>query len=111
MVIGINNSIMEAKPPNSSSQRLKYLMTKLNSSQNSHVFRALVEIRTKYFTPTANHQKQFVQEGGLKLLVIQLQKNDKKIIDVTLSILGHCVLEQEPRILVGMKNNLHTLYT
>ena len=86
-------------------------MTKLNSSQSSHVFRALVEIRTKYFTPTANHQNQFVQEGGLKLLVIQLQKNDKKIIDVALSILGHCVLEQEPRILVRMKHNFHTLYT
>ena len=43
----------------------------------------------------------FIEEGGIPHIVIQLKKSTPKIVDVFLSVLGHCVLEQEPRVLVS----------
>ena len=85
----------------SSLLRIQYLFTKMGeSAETVNSFRALVEIRSK-FVPVPKYLRLFIQEDGLKHLVIQLQKSETKIIDVSLSILGHCLLEQEPRVLVS----------
>lgn len=79
-------------------QRMEYLFTKLNSSHSSTCYRALAELR-KEVIPKSH---LFIQAGGMKHIVVQLQKSNKKIVDLSLSILGHCVLEQEPRNIVSL---------
>lgn len=96
----------QLKPTDSIQQRIQYLFNKLSSSHSAICYRALSEIRTE-FIPKPHLLSLFIQAGGLKHIVAQLQKSNKKIVDVSLSILGHCVLEQEPRIIVSIK----TLFT
>ncbi len=86
--------------PDSIHKRIQYLFTKLSSSHSSVCYRALTELRTE-FIPKPQLLTIFIQAGGLKHIVAQLQKSNRKIVDVSLSILGHCVLEQEPRIIVS----------
>ena len=88
------------KIPDSIHQRIQYLFSKLDSSHLSVCYRALTEIRTE-FVPKPHFLNIFIQAGGLKHIVAQLQKSNKKIVDVSLSILGHCVLEQESRSIVS----------
>ena len=88
------------KKTDSFQQRIEYLLSKLSSSHSSVCYRALTELRTE-FVPKPNFLNIFIQAGGLKHIVAQLQKSNRKIVDVSLSILGHCVLEQEPRIIVS----------
>ncbi len=80
--------------------RLEYLFGKLNEEQSaSSTYRALNELRAK-FVPHPPRLSTFIQCGGMKHIVTQLQSSNKKIVDVSLSILGHCVMEPEPRVLV-----------
>lgn len=80
-------------------KRIQHLFTKLESSQSVTCFRALTELRGEFVTKP-QLLPLFIQAGGLKHIILQLKKSNKKIVDVSLSILGHCVLEQEPRNMV-----------
>ena len=81
-------------------KKIQHLFTQLESSHSSVCYRALSELRADFVTKPPL-LSLFVQAGGLKHLIIQLEKSNKKIVDVSLSILGHCVLEQEPRHIVS----------
>lgn len=80
-------------------KRIQYLFTKLESGQHSSVYRALTELRTE-FIPHPKRYSALIQAGGLKHVVNHLKDSNKKVVDVSLSILGHCALESEPRLLV-----------
>ncbi|KAG8230684.1 hypothetical protein J437_LFUL010761, partial [Ladona fulva] len=73
------------------------LMQKLRSSSPSVVYQALIEIRTKEVN-SANGVAFLRKSGALKYFVKFLQKPNEKILDVTLSILGNCCLENETRL-------------
>lgn len=90
------------KSTDSIHQRIQYLFDKLSSSHSSVCYRALTELRTE-FIPKPQLLQIFIQAEGVKHIVAQLQKSNRKIVDVSLSILGHCVLEQEPRTIVSIQ--------
>lgn len=104
---------MDDSKGNSARVRLEYLFGKLNQEQSaSSIYRALNELRAK-FVPHPPRLSTFIQCGGIKHIVTQLQSSNKKIVDVSLSILGHCVMEPEPRVLVCICkccNNLHSFF-
>ena len=82
-------------------KRLHYLFTKMGpSNELENCYRALTEIRLKFISKS-QQMNIFIEEGGIPHIVIQLKKSTPKIVDVALSVLGHCVLEQEPRVLVS----------
>lgn len=82
-------------------QRIQYLFSKLDSSHSATCYRALSELRTE-FIPKPHLSSLFIQAGGIKQIISQLKNSNKKIVDVSLSILGHCVMEQEPRVIVSL---------
>ena len=92
---------MEGLKENALVKRLQYLFTKMiPSNETENCYRALTEIRIKFISKP-QQMSIFMVEGGIPQIVIQLKKSTPKIVDVALSILGHCVLEQEPRVLVS----------
>lgn len=91
-------------------RRLAHLFKKAESSQPSGCCRAMEEIRAR-FVPCKPYLALFIEQGGLKTLVAQLQKDDKKLVNVSLSILSHCVLEPGPRITVSLSLNTSKCHT
>lgn len=91
---------MEATKSDSVQRRIQYLFDKMSTDQVTVIYRVLTELRTE-FVPHPRRLSAFIQAGGLKHLVTHLQKPEKKIVDVSLSVLGHCVMEQEPRVVVS----------
>ena len=85
--------------------RLQHLLCTIADTEHpSSCFKALAEIRSNFITDPKK-RKLFIQSSGIKNLVKQLQCENTKIVDITLSILGHCVLEQDPRVIVSI--NFH----
>lgn len=75
-----------------------YLIRSLASSSSDVVYKALLELRGKYIKQTNKAgTKRFREKGGLKLLMRLIQKPSTKIVDIALSILGNCCLEEETR--------------
>jgi len=94
---------MEESKENALAKRLQYLFTKMiPSNETENCYRALTEIRLKFISKP-QQMNLFIEKGGISQIVVQLKKTTPKIVDVALSVLGHCVLEQEPRILVSRK--------
>lgn len=82
-------------------ERLQQLLHTIKDHKHlSSNFKALAEIRSQYMSDPTK-LKLFIHAGGMKHIVSNLKCENKKIVDVALSILGHCVLEQEPRVVVG----------
>ncbi|XP_048478636.1 armadillo repeat-containing protein 5 [Plutella xylostella] len=75
----------------------------LKSSSSSKVQESLLKIRSK-ITSNDNGIKLFRDCGGLDYLVPHLRKPNERILDITLSILGNCCLEEESSIAVGKLN-------
>ncbi|KAK7794826.1 hypothetical protein R5R35_005973 [Gryllus longicercus] len=71
--------------------------THLKDSSNSVVFEALVIIR-KFIAKNEHNVKVVREKNVLKDLVNILGKSNEKNLDITLSILGNCCLENESRI-------------
>lgn len=94
---------MESKiKKNTAENRLQHLLNNIEDTKHlSSCFKALAEIRS-HFVTDPKKRNLFIQSNGMKHVVTQLQCENKKILDVTLSILGHCVLEQEPRVIVSI---------
>ena len=66
------------------------------SNESEKCYPALTEIRLNFITKS-EQMNIFIEEGGIPHVVVQLKKSTQKIVNVSLSVLGHCVLEQEPR--------------
>ena len=85
----------------SAQNRLQYLFAKLENVEQSESasYKALNELRND-FIPHQKRLDAFIQAGGLKHIVTKLQDPNKKIVDVSLSILSHCALNSEACVLV-----------
>ncbi len=82
-------------------RKIEHLFEQMSSNHSSATcYRALSELRTGYI-PRPQLLSLFIQAGGIRQIVEQLKKSNKKIVDVSLSILGHCVMEQEARAVVS----------
>ncbi|CAB3261567.1 unnamed protein product [Arctia plantaginis] len=79
---------------------VKSIIEGLKSSSSSRVQETLVKIRSKII---ANDDgiKIFRECGGLEYLLPHLRKPNERILDITLSILGNCCLEEESSLTVG----------
>ncbi|XP_049873107.1 armadillo repeat-containing protein 5 [Pectinophora gossypiella] len=76
----------------------------LKSPSSSRVQESLLKIRSK-ITINDNGIKLFRECGGLDYLLPHLRKPNERILDITLSILGNCCLEEESSLLVGKLNS------
>ncbi|KAG6452804.1 armadillo repeat-containing protein 5 [Manduca sexta] len=83
---------------------IKAVLEGLKSTSSARVQETLLRIRSKIITNDAGI-KRFRECGGLEYLVPHLRKPNEKILDITLSILGNCCLEEESSLVVG---KLHT---
>ncbi|XP_075977580.1 BTB/POZ domain-containing protein Rnb isoform X2 [Anticarsia gemmatalis] len=72
----------------------------LKSSSSSRVQETLLRIRSKIIA-NDNGIKLFRESGGLEYLLPHLRKPNERILDITLSILGNCCLEEESSLTVG----------
>lgn len=79
---------------------VKSTIEELKSSSSSRVHETLIKIRSKIIANDSGI-KLFRQSGGLEYLLPHLRKPNEKILDITLSILGNCCLEEESNIAVG----------
>ncbi|XP_022838097.1 armadillo repeat-containing protein 5 [Spodoptera litura] len=82
------------------SNYVKSIIEGLKSSSSSRVQETLLKIRNKVI----NHDtgiKLFRECGGLECLLPHLRKPNERILDITLSILGNCCLEEESSLVVG----------
>lgn len=78
---------------------LELCVKQLKKKGNTAVYNALIMIRTK-FIKEENGIARFRQFGGVQLLLYHIQKPNYKIVELTLSILGNCCLEQETRNII-----------
>jgi hypothetical protein len=65
--------------------RIQYLFDKLSSSHSSICFCAITELRAE-FIPKPQLLQIFVQAGGVKHIVEQQQKSNRKVVDVSLAV-------------------------
>ena len=92
---------MDSVKTGEAKRRIEKLFEQMSSSHSSATcYRALSEVRTG-FIPNPQLLSLFIQAGGVKQMVEQLKKSNKKIVEISLSILGHCVLDQESRVIVS----------
>ncbi|KAI5637273.1 BTB/POZ domain-containing protein [Phthorimaea operculella] len=75
----------------------------LKSASSSRVQECLLKIRSK-ITTNDNGIQLFRECGGFEYLLPHLRKPNERILDITLSILGNCCLEEESSLLVGKLN-------
>lgn len=87
---------------------VKLAVEGLKSSSSSRVQEALLKIRSKITINDAGI-KLFRQCKGLDHLLPHLRKPNEKILDITLSILGNCCLEEESSLVVGKLNSFGPL--
>lgn len=78
---------------------IKLILNGLKSSSATRVQETLLQIRSKVIV-TESGVKLFRECGGLEFLLPHLRKPNEKILDITLSILGNCCLEEESSLLV-----------
>lgn len=81
------------------SNYVKSTIEGLKSSSSSRVQETLVKIRSKIITNDSGI-KFFRECGGLECLLPHLRKPNERILDITLSILGNCCLEEESSLAV-----------
>ncbi|XP_047029859.1 armadillo repeat-containing protein 5 [Helicoverpa zea] len=79
---------------------VKSIIEGLKSSSSSRVQETLLKIRSKIITNDSGI-KLFRECGGLECLLPHLRKPNERILDITLSILGNCCLEEESSLAVG----------
>lgn len=87
---------------------VKSTLDGLKSSSSSRVLETLLKIRSK-ITNSDDGIKLFRECGGLDYLLPHLRKPNERILDVTLSILGNCCLEEESSLTVGKLNSFGPL--
>ncbi|KAL0883062.1 hypothetical protein ABMA27_016532 [Loxostege sticticalis] len=80
----------------------------LKSTSSTRVQETLLKIRSKIINNDEGI-KLFRQSGGLDYLLPHLRKPNERILDITLSILGNCCLEEESSIAVGKLNSFGPL--
>ncbi|CAG9786810.1 unnamed protein product [Diatraea saccharalis] len=83
---------------------VKHTIDGLKSTSSTRVQETLLKIRSK-LTTNDDGIKLFRECGGLNYLLPHLRKPNERILDVTLSILGNCCLEEESSLLVGKLNS------
>lgn len=81
---------------------VKTVIEGLKSSSSSRVQEALVKIRTKVITDE-NGLQLFRECGGLEYLVPHLRKPNERILDLALSILGNCCLDDQTCLAVSFR--------
>lgn len=72
----------------------------LKSTSSSRVQDTLLKIRSKVIV-NDNGIQLFRDCGGLEYLLPHLRKPNERILDLTLSILGNCCLEEESSLAVS----------
>ncbi|KAF9421142.1 hypothetical protein HW555_002854 [Spodoptera exigua] len=82
------------------SNYVKSIIEGLKSSSSSRVQETLLKIRNKVISNDTGI-KLFRECGGLEYLLPHLRKPNERILDITLSILGNCCLEEESSLVVG----------
>ena len=87
------NSVLESSAEN-------LIQNILHASSSSNCYQILVSVREKV-SKNPKFLSEFISAGGIKALIEQLKKPQKKLVDVSLSILSHCVIQPEPRIQVS----------
>lgn len=78
----------------------KDLISQLNSSSSSQIYKTLLTIRSD-ISKTHEGIKLLTDKACLKILVNFLNKSNEKILDVSLSILANCSLHNDIRTLVN----------
>ena len=78
---------------------IKTLVAGLGSDDSRATYRCLVALRTQ-FIKEKDGVALLRQHGGLEGLLDILKHHKDKILNITLSILGNCCLEDETRIKV-----------
>lgn len=79
---------------------IKSTIEGLKSSSSSRVQETLLKIRSKIIT-NDDGIKLFRECGGLECLLPHIRKPNERILDITLSILGNCCLEEESSLSVS----------
>lgn len=79
---------------------VKSTLEGLKSTSSIRVQETLLKIRSKITTNDAGIIL-FRQCGGLDYLLPHLRKPNERILDITLSILGNCCLEEESSLAVS----------
>ena len=88
----------EAEKQALKANRLQYLFSKMQASSHStNSLQALKEMKEKVQND-AEFFQLFLAEEGIKQIVLQLSKSDKRIICVSLSILTWCVVKENSTI-------------
>ncbi|KAL4715456.1 hypothetical protein ACJJTC_015359 [Scirpophaga incertulas] len=87
---------------------IKTLLDSLKSTSSARIQEALLKIRSKIITSDSGI-KLFRECGGLDYLLPHLRKPNERILDITLSILGNCCLEEESNTVVGKLNSFSPL--
>lgn len=82
------------------SNYVKSIIEGLKSSSSSRVQETLLKIRNKVISNDTGI-KLFRECGGLECLLPHLRKPNERILDITLSILGNCCLEEESSLAVS----------
>ncbi|XP_060803453.1 armadillo repeat-containing protein 5 isoform X1 [Amyelois transitella] len=88
--------------------KVKSTIEGLKSTSSARVQETLLKIRSNVIINDAGI-KLFRQSGGLDLLVPHLRKPNERILDIALSILGNCCLEEESSLAVGKLNSFGPL--
>ena len=78
-------------------EKLRKILSGLESPHSQNVYRCLVDIRTKYATGDYQKSKALVSLGLVGKLIPLLERPNSKIVDVALSILGNLTLHRKPR--------------
>lgn len=83
---------------------VKNIIDGLKSSSSSCVQQTLLKIRSKVIV-NDNGIQLFRECGGLDQLIPHLRKPNERILDLTLSILGNCCLEEKSSLAVSYINS------
>lgn len=79
---------------------VKSVIDGLKSSSSTKIQESLLKIRSKIAVNDAGI-KLFRECDGLDYLLPHLRKPNERILDITLSILGNCCLEEESSLAVS----------
>lgn len=82
---------------------VKSTLEGLKSTSSTRVQETLLKIRSK-ITTNDDGIKLFRESGGLDYLLPHLRKPNERILDIALSILGNCCLEEESSLAVSETN-------
>lgn len=89
---------------------VKSLLSNLNSSSTTKIIDTLHQIRTRVIK-TDQGLKTFRECGGLENLIPLLRKSNENVLDIVLSILGNCCMDEACSLRVSHDlffNKIHT---